>query len=354
MDPRRPLARRARNTSLGALLSVCVGLLWGCAAWQRPGEPLGVPHRAGGVIVRCTSGAEVYVEDRGPEGGPVVLLVHGFASSRHVWDAMRAHLPAGTRTLAVDLPGFGASSRRPGDYSPDGLAAALSEVLDARRVRRVDVVAHSWGSAVALALALREPSRVRRLALIGAFVFDEQVPPFFRWARASGLGEALFVLFYKERPEERYPVAFAEPSRVSLAELEEVRVRHARPGTVRAALAAARAMNLRALEARFAEVKQKSLLVWGREDRVSLVRFGEMLASRLPAAHLRVMRGVGHFPPVERPHETARLVGEFLDRAPRARTRGLTAPRAHRHAGDSSRVEPAQAPSDAADVGRRR
>ena len=263
-------------------------------------------------MVQCAGGFLVYAEDRGRRDGPAVLLVHGFASNREVWDPVASVLQRTMRTIAVDLPGFGASSRLPGDYSPEALAAVLLEVLDALGVKTADVVAHSWGSAIALGLALRAPNRIGRLALIGAFVFDEQLPPFFRWAQAGGVGEALFTLFYKERPEERFPLAFAEPNRVPLAMADRIRVALERPGAVRAALQAVRGMRFRALETRLREVTQRTLLLWGREDRVSRLRFGERLANRLPAAELRILSGVGHFPPLERPHETATLLQSFL------------------------------------------
>ena len=51
------------------------------------------------------------------------------------------------------------------------------------------VVAHSWGSSVALELALQAPGRVRGLALYDAWVYEEQLPAFFLWARAPGVGE---------------------------------------------------------------------------------------------------------------------------------------------------------------------
>ena len=56
------------------------------------------------------------------------------------------------------------------------------------------------------------------------------------------------------------------------------------------------------LEARYREVKAPTLLLWGREDRVTPLRFGERLLSELPDARLEVFPRCGHLPMVEVPH----------------------------------------------------
>jgi pimeloyl-ACP methyl ester carboxylesterase len=268
-------------------------------------------------MVRVPSGRRIYVEDQGVEHteGVPVLLVHGFASNHETWVTLEPALRAHRRTISVDLPGFGASERLEGDYSPAAIAQDLAAVLDHAGVERADIVAHSWGSSVTLAFALAFPQRVRRLVLIGAWIYDEQIPPFFRWARAPGIGEMLFTGFYRERPEDRFPMAFEDPSIVSQELVEAVERSLERPGTARAALAAARGQCFLQQESRYRTVRQPTLLVWGASDRVARLRFGERLATDLPNARLEVIPRVGHFPMLENPSRTRTLVTEFLDAA---------------------------------------
>ncbi len=289
--------------------------LAGCAGWQQPGEPLGAVLRGGARYVHAASGRELYVEVEGDANatGTPVLLVHGFASNHDVWDGIDAALRVGRRTINVDLPGFGWSSRAEGDYSPQAIAEDLVAVLDAARITTVDVVAHSWGSSVTLALALSHPERVRRMVLVGAWVYDEQIPPFFRAAQLPGVGEALFTAFYTERPEDRFPAAFEDQSLVSQDLVEAIERSLLRPGTSRAALAAARGQCFRQLEARYRTIDRETLLLWGREDHVARLRFGERLARELPRARLEVVPAVGHFPMLEAAAVTRRLLRDFLD-----------------------------------------
>lgn len=304
-------------------LVLCCAAAWtpACASFQRPGEALGARLGPDARYVHTRSGRAVYTEVRGPADGTAtpVLLVHGFASNHEVWRPLEPALRARRRTINVDLPGFGWSSRTAGDYSPAALAADLADVLDAvGSAGPVDVVAHSWGSAVGLALALDHPDRVRRVVLVGAWIYDEQIPPFFRWARLPGVGEVLFTGFYRERPDERFPLAFEDPSAVSQELVDAIERSFDRPGTSRAALAAARGQHLLQLQVRYRALAQPALLLWGAEDRVALLRHGQRLARELPDARLAVIPAVGHFPMIEAAGATRREVLAFLDGAPGA------------------------------------
>lgn len=299
-----------RALALAALVALA-----GCASWQRPGEPLGARLGPNARYVRARDGRAIYTELQGPAqgGGTPVLLVHGFASNHDVWDPLEPALRPGRRTINVDLPGFGWSSRTEGDYSPAALAEVLVDVLDAAGVDRADVVAHSWGSSVTLALALAHPERVRRITLIGAWIYDEQVPPFFRWANVPGVGEMLFSAFYSERPADRFPDAFNDPEIVSQELVDAIEASFNRPGTSRAALAAARGQRFLQQERRYRTIQHPTLLVWGEDDRVARLRFGQRLAQDLPNARLEPLPRTGHFPMIESASATRRLVTSFLD-----------------------------------------
>ncbi len=299
-----------------ALLCCVAAFAPACATFQEPGEPLGARLGPDARYVHTRSGRSIYTEVRGPAEGTAtpVLLVHGFASNHDVWDTLEPGLRERRRTINVDLPGFGWSSRTDGDYSPVALANDLVDVLDAVAPNGpVDVVAHSWGSSVSLALALDHSDRVRRVVLVGAWIYDEQIPPFFRWARLPGVGEMLFSGFYRERPDDRFPSAFEDPSIVSQDLVDAIERSFDRPGTSRAALAAARGQCFLQLQTRYRTVQQPTLLLWGAADHVAQLRFGERLAREIPDARLAVVPAVGHFPMIEAAGVTRREVLTFLD-----------------------------------------
>lgn len=301
-----------RNMALFA--AVALGAL-SCAEYQRPGESLGIPRTAEGRRARVDSGRELYFEARGQGPRTPVLLVHGFASNRETWTTIEPTLRAERRTIAVDLPGFGYSDRTQGDYSPDAIADDLASLLDQQGIAQVDVVAHSWGCSVSLAFALRHRERVRRMVLIGAWAFEEQIPPFFRWAREGGVGEALFELFYRERLDDRAPMGFAEGSTVPQATVDAIERSLERPGTLRAALAAVRGQYYLQLERQYRSIAAPTLVIYGDEDRVALPRYGARLANELRDGRLVMIPRAGHFPMFESAGATRGYVRDFLDRS---------------------------------------
>ncbi len=107
-----------------------------------------------------------------PGGDPPILLLHGLASSSHIWDLVAPRLArAGHRVVAFDQRGHGRSSKPSSGYgfgpvTEDDLAVIRSMGLD-----RPVVVGHSWGATFALELAVREPATVRSLVLVdGGFL----------------------------------------------------------------------------------------------------------------------------------------------------------------------------------------
>ena len=147
--------------------------------------------------------------------------------------------------------------------------------------------------------AVAHPERTRRVALYDAYVYDEQVPSFFRWAAKPGLGELLFGLFYRERIEDRAPLAFTDERWVTQARVDHVERELARPGATAAALATARGHHFAALHAALAGFARPVLLLWGADDQVTPVAFGYRLANELANARLVTYPHCGHIPMVE-------------------------------------------------------
>jgi pimeloyl-ACP methyl ester carboxylesterase len=283
--------------------------LGGCVSFHAGAMP-GEPRDATFVELR---GTRVRFRDEGPTDAPAVVLIHGFASSLETWTAVTPTLRDRFRVVSLDLKGFGWTDRPEGDYSPEAQARLVLALMDERGVERAAVVAHSYGSSVALQMALLRPERVTRLALYDAWVYSSQLPAFFHVARAEGVGEAMFATWYGERTEERLALAFHDQRHVTMELVDDVERALRRPGTYAAALASVRAMRFERIEGRYREVRAPVLLQWGREDRVTPVSVGERLLRDLPDAELVVHPLCGHFPMIEALAASNARLGEFLD-----------------------------------------
>lgn len=295
------------KTWFSIALAACLPALAGCLSFHQGPMP-GEPKDATFIEVE---GTRVRFRDEGE--GPPVVLIHGFASSLETWDLVAPVLAKKHRVISLDLKGFGWTDRPDGDYSPWAEAKIVRALMDRRGIERAAIVAHSWGSSVALALALGAPERVTRIALYDAWVFEDQIPTFFRLARRNGMGEFLFGVYYKERPDERLALAFYDPTVLNEKLAEDVEKSLDRPGTVAAALAAVRGQRFDEVEKRYRTIQKPVLLLWGREDVVTTLDFGERLSKELPSSKLVVYPRCGHFPMLEAASASTAELSKFLD-----------------------------------------
>ncbi len=97
--------------------------------------------------------------------GPTIILIHGLASSIYTWSDVIGPLAEKFDVIALDLPGFGASSQ-PSDLTFDDYPATVIGLMDALGVTRAHLAGNSLGGAISLLLAARTPERVDRLVVL--------------------------------------------------------------------------------------------------------------------------------------------------------------------------------------------
>src|SRR5213593_3411532 len=115
--------------------------------------------------VQGDGGARLAVREW-PGEGPSILLLHGLASSSHIWDLVAPRLAPRFRVVAYDLRGHGLSGKPSSGYGFDRMVADAVAVIRALRLRKPVAVGHSWGANVALQLAVDRPRLVSRVVLI--------------------------------------------------------------------------------------------------------------------------------------------------------------------------------------------
>ena len=298
-------------------LSTCLA---GCLSFH-PGKPPGTPKlgefaQVGGETIRFvdTGNPERDTSAANKTSKGNVVLVHGFGATIEEWLGV---IPAlkndGYRVLALDLLGHGWSGRPPGDYSIPAQANRVLALASQRGMDEFAIVGHSWGSAVTMATAIAAPKRIKRIALYNGMYYEDQKPLIFDWAKTPGLGELIYGVFYPDRQDEKLSFAFYDPEKhVTEKMVEDVERVLSWPGTLAASLATIRAMRYAELQKRYPTVQQPVLLMWGREDNVTPLTYGERLLQQLPDARLVVYPRCGHLPMVEVPGPTNHQLLRFL------------------------------------------
>lgn len=267
-----------------------------------------------------TAGGRVYAVDRGPAEGEAVplVLLHGLLVTHHAFRAIIEPLAAQRRVIALDLPGCGESDRPPpavaDDYSLSWMAARVAEALSELGVQRCDLVAHSFGGAVAVQLAAARVGLVRRMALIDAVVFPMELPFEGKMALLPRLGPFLFEQLYRRADLRRYLArVFSSPHRLDERAVDVYWDRLGRDGGREAAYAMLRQMTrLGPLRDHLASIEVPTLVVWGDHDSLMSVATGKRLAELLPNGRLEVVEGCGHAVAEEQPAALVKLLLEHL------------------------------------------
>jgi pimeloyl-ACP methyl ester carboxylesterase len=245
---------------------------------------------------------EQYYFEHG-EAAPVrlpLILIHGAGGTHLSWPPQLRRLP-GWRVLAVDLPGHGRSPGK-GRDSIREYAECILGFLDVCGIGRAVLCGHSMGSAIALCLALEHPERVSGLILVGAGGRLRVNPEIL--ARAAGENT------YREAV--RLVTAYSFSSRTSrrLVELAERRMAESPQPVLYGDFLACDAFDVMD---RLGEVKQRTLIVCGEDDRMTPLRYARTLAERMPEARLEVLPGAGHMAMLEQPQRVNKLIIGFLD-----------------------------------------
>jgi len=261
----------------------------------------------------------LYAEEYG-RGSPV-LLVHGLGASVFTWRHIVRPLARHHRVIALDLKGFGRSDKRFGShFSAADQAALVVAFIRKRNLDGVTLVGHSFGGTVALLTALklkREPWRISRLVVMDAPALRQDFGPAAELLRVPGLPYVAMTVTLPELMARLLLHAVSAPDRV----VPERDVRgYAAPfydlGSRHAFIATAQSIldhNTRRMGARYRAIRQPTLLVWCRRDRIVPLATGRRLLRRLRHARLAVLGRCNHLPQDEVPRALLAKLQPFLN-----------------------------------------
>ncbi len=281
----------------------------------REWETLSCADADEGGFVTLSDGAQMHYVARGESGDPVIFI-HGLMSSAHEWRKNIDALAQAHRAYAIDLVGFGFSSRVSEPcYSLRYFAQTVREFMDAQGLARASIVGHSLGGAVALQFAYDYPARTDRLVLLAPGIYlVKYVGPIRYAAQVPYLPRALMSLVVCNPRAQRvsFRNALGQVGRVD-EETLSIRMRSTRVrGTLDALLAMATSPHASDMLLRVGDIQTPALVIWGDGDLVVPLRHGKRLAREMPHAELVILEGAGHLPNEEFPEVVNRAITEFL------------------------------------------
>jgi pimeloyl-ACP methyl ester carboxylesterase len=246
--------------------------------------------------------------------GPPLVLVHGFLVSHREWLPMLPYLAEKLRCIVIDLPGFGASEKPPGDtygYTREAFADTVADLMSGLSLTRAHLVGHSMGGGISLTLAADRPELVDRLCVIDSMSYPFEVPLKGRLPLLPVVGPVIFKRLYGRalmRDYFRNDVWSGHPG-IDMAAVDAY-FDDFDPAASREAsyTALQRTVDTAPLVPKIARVRSKTLVVWGDDDRIFPLALGKRLAKEIAGARLRVIQGSGHAPNEEHAQTTAEIV----------------------------------------------
>ena len=244
--------------------------------------------------------------------GPTLLLVHGFNADKDNWTRMAAALTDDYRVVALDLPGFGESTRDPAlRHDIVSQTERLKAFHDALELGVVHLAGNSMGGEISAVYATRYPEDVGSLTLINAAGVTSPEPS--EMATRLAAGDNPLIANNAEEYTELLAFVFVEPPWIPGVVVEHfasVAIDN-RPFTEQVW------RDLRAspsnIEASLGDIQAPTLILWGDTDRVLHVSGAAVYDAGIPSSEVVIMERMGHIPMVERPEETAGHLRAFLD-----------------------------------------
>jgi pimeloyl-ACP methyl ester carboxylesterase len=272
-------------------------------------------------------GINVFFREAGPSDAPVVLLLHGFPTSSHMFRNLIPLLAARYHVIAPDYPGFGQSdapSHMRFEYRFQHFADIVDALLRRRGIDRFAMYVMDYGAPVGYRLALKDPARVTGLIVQNGNAYEEGLRDFWNpikayWADASQKNrEALYGLVTLDSTKFQYTDGVTDITRISPDNWTHDQALLDRPGNrdIQMDLFLDYGTNVPlypAFQAFFRAHRPPTIIVWGKNDKIFPEAGAHPYLRDLPEAELHIL-DTGHFALEDKLDEIAPMLLSFLDR----------------------------------------
>lgn len=257
-------------------------------------------------------------------GEPVMIFLHGFASSTYSWEDVMPELAELGTVVAYDRPAFGLTERPmagewtgESPYSNQSQVSMLVGLMDALGIEKAILIGHSAGAAIAMQTALEYPERVSGLVLVDPAVSAKTgipgwLKPLIHTPQMERLGPYFSRSLSSEQGDAFLDAAWYDPAKFTSADVKAYRKPFQLAKWDAALWEFTKASRALDLESRYGEFNLPVMVISGDHDRIVPPEDSEKLAKSLPDAQYELAKECGHVPQEECPEEFLTPVIEFL------------------------------------------
>lgn len=272
-------------------------------------------------------GVGIFYREAGPADAPVVLLLHGFPTSSHMFRNLIPQLADRYRVIAPDYPGYGESDapdHREFAYTFAHVADLMDELVTQLGATRYAMYVMDYGAPVGYRLALKHPKRVTALIIQNGNAYEEGLKAFWDpikayWADPSAANrQALAFLVSAETTKFQYTDGVADVSRIDPDNWRHDQALLDRPGNMDVQLDMLLDYGTNVplypqFQAFFRERRPPAIIVWGKNDTIFPADGAHPYKRDLPDVEFHLF-DTGHFALEDKADEIVPLIRDFLDR----------------------------------------
>ncbi|MGO4713888.1 alpha/beta fold hydrolase [Bradyrhizobium sp. 2TAF24] len=273
-------------------------------------------------------GVEVFYREAGPRDAPVILLLHGFPTSSHMFRDLIPRLAGRYRVIAPDLPGFGFTTvpaERGYVYSFDALARTVGAFVDTLGLDRFAIYVFDYGAPVGLRLALARPAQITAIVSQNGNAYEEGLSDVWNplrayWSEPTPANrDALRGFLTLDGFRFQYLTGVADEAAVAPESYTLDVALLERPGNaeIQLDLMLDYASNVRlypSFQAYFRSAKPPLLAIWGRHDPFFIPPGAEAYRRDNPNARVELL-DTGHFALETHVEEIAAAIDDLLSAA---------------------------------------
>lgn len=229
-------------------------------------------------------------------GTPIIFL-HGWRSSKEVWQGTIKMLENGVRPVfALDLPGFGSSSTPKQAYTIENYAEIVLEFIRKQNLKSVMLVGHSFGGRIGIKLAARHGECVEKLVLADSAGFAMGSGRKKIYNAVARLVKPLFKVSFMQGLRKRAYQAIGAEDYMATPELQKTFVNAVSED----------------LSEDMKKIACPTLLVFGSEDKDTPLVYGQRMQKLIPNSKLEILANAGHFSFLDKPEEFFGIFKNFI------------------------------------------
>lgn len=264
-------------------------------------------------------GLKVHYTDTGPKDRSALVLVHGFSSSLHTWEAWKTSLEVDYRVITLDLPGHGLTrADDPIQPTIERFADVVHEVTQDLGVERFTLAGNSMGGNTAWSYALTFPETLEGLILVDASGWPETDEenansPFIFTLLANPLARTVMKdLDMTSLTRSGLEDSYTDQSFVTDALVERYVALSRAPGHRETLLGIMAGDRVEATAESLSAIQVPTLILWGRDDNLVPVSSAQKFADAITGATQIIYDGVGHLPQEEEAEQSIEDVRAFM------------------------------------------